>query len=101
MSPAAIIDRRAGVEVFREGLRAVLMFHEGLRSVGVVQDGPRPVVHDILPTADSRPGKARPVAYQHGLHDPDNACEHQEDTHGMQIEVADVSALHGKREDRP
>ena len=58
MSPATIIERRTGVEVFREGLGAVLMFHEGLRSVGMVQDGPRPVVHDVMPTADSRPGKA-------------------------------------------
>lgn len=58
MSPVAIVERRVGVEVFGEGLLAVFMFHEGLRSVGMVQDGPRPVVHDILPAADSRPGKA-------------------------------------------
>src|SRR5271165_346094 len=38
--------------------------------------------------------------YQRRQQDPDNVCEHQDDTHGMQIEVAYVSALHGKREDR-
>ena len=58
VSPAAIFERRLGVEVFGEGLLAVVMLHEGLRSVGMVHDGPRPVVHDILPAADSRPGKA-------------------------------------------
>ena len=49
MSPAAIFERRPGVDVFGEGLLAVVMLHEGLRSVGMVHDGPRPVVHDILP----------------------------------------------------
>ncbi len=56
--PTAIIDRRAGVEVFREGLRAGLMFYEGLRSVGMAHDGSRPVARNILPAADGRPGKA-------------------------------------------
>lgn len=53
-----IFERRPGVEVFGEGLLVVGMFHAGLRSVGLFRDGPRPVVQDILPTADSRPGKA-------------------------------------------
>jgi hypothetical protein len=101
MSLVVIIERRVGVKVFREGLRAVFVFHEGLRSVSMVHDGPRPIVHDILPAADSRPGKARPVTYKRRQQDPDNACEHQDDTHGVQIEVAYVSALHGEREDRP
>ncbi len=57
MSPAAIFERPPGVDVFGEGLLAVVMLHEGLRSVGMVHDGPRPVVHDILPAADSRPEK--------------------------------------------
>jgi hypothetical protein len=58
MSPAAIIERRVALEMFHEGLRPIIMFHEGLRSVGMLDVGPRPVVHDILPAADSRPGKA-------------------------------------------
>lgn len=61
--PAAAIERRAGgrragVEVFGEGLRPVIVFHEGLRSVGMVHDGSRPVVHDVMAAADSRAGKA-------------------------------------------
>jgi hypothetical protein len=58
MTPGAIIEPRAGVEAFREGLRAVVMFHESLRSVVMVHDGPRLVAHDTLPAADGRPGKA-------------------------------------------
>ena len=43
MGLAAIIERRVGVKVFREGLRAVFMLHEGLRSVGMAHDGGRGV----------------------------------------------------------
>jgi len=34
MSPAVTVERRSGVEVFGEGLLAVVMLHEGLRQPG-------------------------------------------------------------------
>jgi len=57
-SPLAIKMRSAGVEVFYEGLRSVIVLHERLRPVGMFHDGPRPFVRDILTTTGDRPRKA-------------------------------------------
>src|ERR1700689_2005842 len=66
----------------------------------MTHDGSRPVIHDVMAAADSGPGKARPVAYQHGQQHPDDAGEPQDDANGMQIEAAYVSALQCERQDR-